>query len=283
MKLQRAALLMIVLVLSMPIVMAQQLNVVTYSGIDGANGYVEVEDEVTIEAEVSIPGEEIINESQVRMYIDENFAYFDDCTHQSNYKFKCLLFEPKFQAYDDLTFTVQLRDDDNRVVASQTKTLVIDQRAPIITDLTVEPLLGNGKITVNYVAEDFATGTDTSKCSGIKEVKITAGGTELATDFTESGKCSVDNQVIHVLSEAGTHQICVKAKDYVNKESAPQCVEVTVDNSPPIIESMRIVDPKGFELTHVKQGQERTAHVNIVVTDDGLVEDVTANFKELVP
>jgi len=284
---QRISLFMIALVVSLPIVFAQELSINKFQGKDNVKGFSRVQDELTIEAITKIPGETIIDKEQVRLYVEDSYAFFDDCEQSGEAGYYiCSFIEPEFEAYEPITFTIELRDDDENIVGSETKTLIVDNLQPVVTEVQVDPPLSNGDITVSYVVEDYGVlyGT-TDDCSGVKTVTVTSGGVELATDAFEPGTCITDNVLELTVTEAGEQQVCVIAVDHVNFASAPKCTEVTIDISPPEIEALTILDDQGFELTHVHSGEERDSTVSVFITDDGEIDqtEVYANFKELNP
>ena len=58
--LRMISLMMMCLVISIPFVFAQELSIQKFQGQDDAKGFARVQDEVTIEVLVQIPGENII-------------------------------------------------------------------------------------------------------------------------------------------------------------------------------------------------------------------------------
>lgn len=280
--LQSTALLIALLVLTLPIAAAQQLSLVTYAGKDASNGYAKLQDEVTIEAQASIPGEDIIDTNQVLLYVEQQFAPFDNCEQVQGGTYACTFFEPDFSALEPVTFTVQLKDDDGTLVKSETRTITVDNNAPAITDLAVEPQLTQGDVTVTYSAEDYALNFgDTSSCSGLKTITLTAGETT-ATQTNPAGTCT-DSRSVDITLQPGTTQVCVHATDHINLDSPPICVDVRVDTNAPTIESLTILDQQGFEITHVKTGTQRLADISAVITDDGEIAQSFAKVQDLNP
>ncbi len=283
---QRISLLMIYLILSIPIVLAQELNVQKLQGKDNVKGYARVEDQLTIEVLVKIPGEEIIDKEQVRIYIEDSYAFFDSCvTAEATGYYKCIFYEPEFEAYEPITFTIELRDDSDNIVGSETRTLVVDNIAPEVKEFTVEPPISAGDITISYVAEDYSLmHGQADQCSGIKSITINAG-TKSVTDAGEPGECAKDNILQMTIDKPGAQQICIAAKDHLNFASAPKCTEIRIDKAPPTIEQVSILDEQGFTLTHVRSGEERLAKINAFITDDGQVDPSTVygTFSQLNP
>ncbi len=283
---EKIAMFMIYLIISLPIVFAQELTIQKFQGKDNAKGYARTDDEFTVEVLAKIPGEDVIDKEQVRLYLEDWYTPFDSCTVNGTYH-RCTIFEPDFASYEPLDFSIELRDDSDNIVGQETKTLVVDNQAPVIKEMSVDPPISNGPITVSYAAEDYSlTFGDTAQCSGLKAIKITAGQTQLVTDSAALGECTKDNQLELNIDTAGKKQICIAALDYVNYASAPTCQEVTIDKAPPEIEEVSIMDETGIiVLTHVHSGEERMASINAVITDDGEVDQTTvaAKFSELNP
>jgi len=280
-------LFVIMLMLTLPVAFAQELSVTRYSGEGVTNGYARTVDEVTIEALAQIPGESIISEDQVRLYVDNSFTFFDNCTPTGGGQgyHECTFYEPDFESYEHIDFTVELRDDDDNIVGSEPRRLVIDNTPPQL-EFNVDPLITNGPVSISYMAEDFAlTHGDTTECSGIKEVTFTADGVEV-TDSVAAGTCLADN-VIDVTLESGTTQVCGIVTDHVGLQGPPFCADVTVDSSPPQILSLSVLDyhDQAVELTHVRGGETRLATIQVAIDDDGEVDasKVTADLSQLNP
>ena len=280
------SLMMMCLVISIPFVFAQELSIQKFQGQDDARGFARVQDEVTIEVLVQIPGENIIEKEQIRLYVGDSYTHFDSCVAGDAGFYTCTLSEPEFEAYQPITFTIELRDDDGNIVGSETKTLVIDNTAPVIKELNVDPPISGGLVTISYIAEDYAlTFGDASECSGFKTIEIKADGQVLATDTGSEGDCTKNNVFDVTIVDEGVQQVCAVATDLLNFESAPRCVAVTIDQEPPVIEDLFIFDQQDFILTHVHQGEDRIATINVEITDDGEVDrsQVFAKFNQLNP
>ena len=280
------AIFMMSLIVSMPVVFAQELSIQQLNGKGSTKGYARAHDELTIEVLAKIPGEDIIDAEQVRLYVEDSYTTFDKCAKFENGTyFKCTFVEPDFEAYEPITFTIELRDDDGNIVGSETKQLIVDNNAPVIKEFNVEPNVTSGPVSISYIAEDYGLQYGTpEQCSGIKTITITAGNQSI-TDAGAEGACTKDNNLQLTLAQTGNRQICATAKDHTNFASAPSCKQVTVDKAPPAIESVSIYDKNGFVLTHVHSGEERTADVTAVIKDDGGIDSslVYANFGQLNP
>jgi len=283
-RLQLTAIIMAALIVSLPVVLAQELTLTKLQGSNGAMGYSRVQDELTIEAMVKIPGEDVITPQQVRLYVDEAYAFFDNCTSAGNGYYKCIFYDPEFQAYKPITFTIELRDDDGNVIASQTKTLIPDNIAPVVQQMTIQPPVSDGGVAIDYKAEDRATITGPpTDCSGIKTATIASGQETIATDAGALGECIKQNEIKTTRTVQGKQTICTTARDQVNYTSGPKCEEVTIDTAAPQILQLLILDQLGFEITHVHSGEERIADVNVRINESGEISQAAANFVQLNP
>ena len=286
--LRLTALFMIVLVLSLPVVFAQELALSKYSGKDGANGYVKVDDVLTIEALTKIPGTDIIHPDNLKLYLDESFAFFDNCTKMANSTYYKCVFSDDLETYEKLNFRVELLNNEvpAEVVAQETFTISPDNLAPIIKTFNVEQPVSSGPIAIAYHVEDYGLefGNPTD-CSGVKSITIKSGTDVLLSETGSLGACGKENVVVLTLGKTGRQTVCITAKDFVNRESAPSCLTVTLDTEAPTISDFSLVDAEGFILTHVHSGEERTATATVRITDDGEVDPTTvfANFAQLNP
>ncbi len=279
------ALFMMALIVSIPVVWAQELSIQQFNGKGSSKGVARTHDELTIEVLAKIPGEDIINESQVRLYVEDSYSNFDSCTSASGGYYKCIFHEPDFEAYEPIVFTIELRNDAEDIVGSEVKTLIVDANGPVIKDFTVEPNVTSGEVSVSYVAEDYGLNYgSTDQCAGIKQIVITAGNISV-TDAGQQEVCTKDNTLQLTLTKPGKQQVCATATDHANYASAPKCTEVRVDKAPPNIEKLSILDDEGFLITHVHSGEERTATITATISDDGGVDsnEVYGNFFQLNP
>ena len=156
-KLQLISIIMLSLIISLPIVSAQELSLVRYGGKDAANGYSRLRDELIVEAVASIPQEQIIDQEQVRFYIGESYAFFDNCTKEANSsRHRCVFREPEFESYEPIDFQVRLFNDDGRELLVRPPRIVPDNIPPVVNNATVEPAVTNGDVQVVYRVAEFA-------------------------------------------------------------------------------------------------------------------------------
>lgn len=282
------AMFMIILILSLPFVFAQELSVSKFSGKDNANGYVRVEDLLTIEALAKIPGEDIIYPDQLKLYLNESFSFFDNCTKMANSAYYRCTFVDDLETYEKLDFKVELLNKEipAEVVAQESFAIQPDNLAPVIKTFNSEQPVSSGPIKISYSAEDYGLqyGNPTD-CSGVKSITIKSGSNVLLSETGSLGGCQKENVLEITLNATGRQTICITAKDFVNRESAPNCISVTLDKAPPEISDFNLLDADNFILTHVHSGEQRTATANVKITDDSEVDPTTvfANFGQLNP
>jgi len=276
---------MMMLIVMLPVCFAQELTIQKLQGKNNAKGYARVQDNLIIEVLVKIPGETNIGKEQVRLYIGDTYTFFDSCTAEGTQGyFKCSYSDMQFESYQPIDFLIELRDNDGNIVASETKTLVIDNITPIVKKALPDPKLTSGPITVSYSIEDYATSYNDAQCSGIKEIRITAG-TQSIVETGALGECKKNDIIEMNIQQTGTVQVCIAATDYVGYASLPVCDEIVVDKNPPQIEELLITDNEGTILTHVHEGEERLANIYVKITDDGELEydSIRGNFVQLNP
>src|SRR3989344_9653929 len=109
---------MIWLLLTIPFVAAQDLSINQFSGQDNATGYARSRDHLKIEALAQIPGEDIIDNQQLRINIENSFGFFDSCTKEGAFH-RCKFEDSDFEWHEPLPFNIELLNDDGRKVANR--------------------------------------------------------------------------------------------------------------------------------------------------------------------
>lgn len=287
---KRAALLMIFLIITLPAALAQQLNVNTYSGEDRANGAIRPEDNFTIEVAAQIPGDSTIQKDQVRLTLGTEYIIFDSCVKTSDPNYYTCTFTDEVDAFEHLPFIVELWDDDNKKAKTANASIIVDALSPIIKTFNITPDISNGNVDIDFRIEDYALSTgDLDTCSGIKSATFVSQqdgkNTTVATKTGTFGECVLEQTFPITIGISGTQDICIYTKDFVNHETAPKCIEITVDHTPPNITSINIVNQDGDTITHVHSGHEIDSTVHALITDDGIVpaEQVFSDFSKLSP
>lgn len=84
--------MMMLLIVSLPVVFAQELSVQKFYGRDKVKGYARTQDEFTIEVLAKIPGD-VITKEQVRLHFEDSDISFDSCTQlgDSYNCFSCII------------------------------------------------------------------------------------------------------------------------------------------------------------------------------------------------
>lgn len=273
---------MIVLVVSLPIVFAQQLNVQKFSGRDNVNGFLREDD--TLNVEVTAPG--TLVPANLRFFSADTYFLFDNCVPVTGGLSKCTYSTtPAF--YGTEQYIIRWHDPPASQTPREEKTitLVTDSLAPTVSTFTVDPLKSKeGRLQIQYVAEDRAFNpTDSATCSGLKEITFSLGNKRL---FSEAGDklCRKENSLTHDLTESG--DLCARATDVIGRTSAPKCVHVIVDKIAPDIKTMTLSEPDGSLVTHAHTGEEKRANVVVVIEgneDDVQFDSVIADLSRLNP
>ena len=199
------ALVMMTLILSLPIVHAQELSIIRLSGKAGVNGFAKTQDELTIEVNAKLPQEDIIDNEQVRLFVEDSFFFFDNCTKVSNStNFKCVLRDPEFSSYEPINFGVKLFNDDEKEVLARQQTLSIDAIPPVIINFTVGPRVTKGDVKVWYNIEEYGLEYGLLQgCSGVREVRITQLDKTLVNDVGKQGECHKEKELSFNLNQSG--------------------------------------------------------------------------------
>ncbi|MBI4141745.1 hypothetical protein HY484_02360, partial [Candidatus Woesearchaeota archaeon] len=280
--LKNIATFMIVLMISLPIVFAQQLNVQKYSGRDNVNGFLREDD--TLNVEVTAPG--TLVPANLRFFSADTYFVFDNCVPVTGGLSKCTYSTtPGF--YGTEQYVIRWHDPPASQTPREEKTitLVTDSLAPTINTFSVEPLRSkDGRVQIRYVAEDRAFNpADSSVCSGLKEITFTLGNNRL---FTEAGEklCHKENTLTYDLTTTG--DLCARATDMIGRTSSPNCVRVVVDKSAPNIKTMTLSEPDGSLVTHAHTGEEKRTNIVIAIEgneDDVQFDSVIADLSRLNP
>lgn len=284
-KLQFVAVFLAALLMTMPVAFAQELSI-TVSGRDRSSGNARVKDTLIAEGIAAIPGETIISPEQVRIYYGDAFAFFDNCTRMAGdaNNYRCTFTDDSFEAYEPLTFRLELRNDDDKIVKSETKNLRIDGLPPQIVAYNVTPIHSTGEVAVRLSAHDYGlTHGQPQDCSGIKKITLTLNGKPVLEETGQPGICSKDRQIPVRLTESGG--LCAYATDFVNQESLPSCQQIIIDSTPPDIREPSIVDSKGVRLTHIRKGQDTIATVTVEIIDEIGVDskEIKADLSSIAP
>jgi hypothetical protein len=285
-----AALVMALLVASLPVTFAQTLNVVRFSGQDKVNGYGLADDTLTAVVEALIPTEDIILPSQVRLKAGEYAKSFDSCRLIGNDSklHECTYQESYESAYGVEPYTIELLNDDGRVVKSASLDYAIDTLDPDVAEFTVEPTVSNdGRFIARVVAEDYGSQSGVlEQCSGVKNITLKAGGAVQASAGGGPGQCRVERTVEFTRAAEGATALCASVNDFLGHQSSPSCIDIIVDRSPPVLSNLDLRgQPGDFRLSFLRTGETRLADVSVEIDDaSGVIPDtVKAAFDSISP
>lgn len=282
------------LILSLPIVSAQTLNVVRFGGADEAKGYIRPGEKLRAEVEAQLPGEQQIDIQQLRITSRDDYSLFQNCEVKTGTLFTCTYEEENPIPGE---YAIRLYTDANKFsetappTVMKTLNLTVDSLRPNIKSISVSPPNSKtGDTTLNVQAEDYADGFgDTSTCSGIRTVNITVGGEAAGLKAGNLGECTMQITQPLTTNLEGDLPVCAQATDYVGRPSAQLCTSFLVDNTPPAISNFTLRSPDGgIIITHTKPGH--TLDVNVYVNvqgddrqDGNDVESVKADLSSLNP
>jgi len=294
MKIRFMAFVMIFLVLCMPVAFAQRLDVTRFSGKDNVEEVISLEgDELRIVVSAELQGDPSPEVARTRLLVRHagKEEYFTECSRQDSL-YKCTYVSDDLISSGSEEYVIVLLDADNNELKSVRKVLGVDKAAPEIIQYSVEPRMSRtGEIKISYLIEDYGGSVGESAfCSGVKEIRITAGNSLVKkVDYDKPKVCDTEEQrVDYKYSTADKFvgfDVCVIAEDYLGHVSDVECKSYSIDNSPPKIKSVQFRDSKGYELSHIKTGQEVVADMSVVIEgeDDVVLESVKADLSKINP
>jgi len=281
-QLQLAAILISWLVITLPVVAAQQLDVERFSGKDLVEGFAKENDELTIVVTAQMiggPSPEVAAK-RLRVYYGDTFEFFDECAPvgQAMYDCQYSTTELIYAGVDQYTIRLYDNAEPPNVIEETTEELTVDIMSPEFTLFNVQPdsTKAAQAVTITYEAEDYGRQTGlTEDCAGIRNLTINADQDNIHLSTGIVGECDKSaNFQYNPSSSEGFKliKICAIATDYLGHTSAPECKDLRFDSVAPNIESMKLTDTSGFTVSHIKTGQ--VANVNVVVTIRGNENDV---------
>lgn len=283
---------MIALVLSLPVVFAQELTLQKYSGEAGNDGFAASYEDVTIEVLASLAGMPV-NRDNVRLFIapdTANFIIFDSCELESGNLYRCT-YTADVTWPMELDFTVQLVDYDAppNVVLERTGSILVEDNPPVVNEFDVDTDITNGPVEFVFDVEDYGLNYGSaSDCSGIRRITINTGVDEVVQNYNSPGVCQKQGVVSYSYPQAtGEYDVYITAEDFAGLESDPfPYGTITVDQESPMIAEFAILDETGsFKLTHVRSGESAVATAVARVRDNSSisVDNVEADFSDVDP
>ncbi len=292
-KLKIIAVFMISLILSLPFIFADQFSVERFSGVDNIDGFARDGDVLTVEVLAEMKGNptEEIAKQRVKIFSLGSTNVFDSCTKQAGTD----LYKCKYSTGDILnvgreTYTMKLYDADNNEKASLTRDLITDFLEPSVKSYSINPdVTKDPSVSIAYIVEDYASELgNVGFCTGIKEISIADEGKEITRIGGNLGQCAVSGTFTYNIPtnvKFRSSNICLRAYDFFDQSSAPECAELKIDRKSPEITGFEFRDADGFSFEHVKPGQAITGDVYVEITDEGGIDSskVFADFSALNP
>jgi len=287
---------MSLLMISLPIVHAASLNVVTIAGQDQMENYYRSNDMLNIEVLAVVEGEDAVESDQLRVYVDAgtSFTYFDSCTPETGTDLhRCVLQRQVFGQSGIHDFKIRLytdgtkSDPDASPVREDIQQLTVDAIPPTISSINViESFTDDPSITIDYDVRDTAIAGNSILCSGIREIELREdgpGGNLLAT-IPGDGTCRM--QSTYSLTLPGIdkeYNICLVATDFLGqKDTAPHCDTVTLDRGSPAIGAMNVFDANLDEVDYLSPQSNIPLTFEITIDDISLDKTtVTADFSNI--
>lgn len=252
--LQRIALFMICLVISIPLYSAQTFATLTiYSqNSNGVQNYRALNDGTTVFAEVDQTG---ASPSSFQLFTARRTSPFQTCTvvggkSVCTYAFAIAPMNPGKWDYS-VSYTPSGQTVGNSII--------VDNIAPQATILS---LSSKKQITASYSVSDraFASQSSQSWCSGIKRLTFTLGGQPLKVlelNFTPQANLQGTNcdytgiTTMNATSTGGEQKFfCIEAEDTVGNR-ANTCTKLQVDKEPPKSSNLHIATSNGKPITFV--------------------------------
>ncbi len=284
MKQRTFALIAVLLICTLPISIAQELTLQTYSGKKGIPGIASRDDTITISVLASLPStleQGDITPDQVRLLFTGTTLLFERCEKKGTV-YSCTHNASAKGLVGKEEYTVVLYTDDNQEAARKTFTILTDTLAPTITSFDINPAtVREGPVQLSYTAQD------PGECSGIQEIQFIINGKVVLNDVGNK-QCSQQNILTYTPTPKTNYEqtnICAKATDSAGQTSTPSCKTLTVDKNPPNPTTVRITDTSGRTLTHARSRKEQPTDilVTIVNEDDIDPQSVTADLSALAP
>lgn len=276
------AVFLISLVISLPVVFADQLSVAKISGNDGVDGSVREEDSLVIDVEAQIEGDEAITPTQVKKCVENTCVPFQQCTPNEN-KFLCRYTESKKQRLPVETATIRLFNDNGEVVSEASATATADSLAPVINQFALDPQFPRETTNIILRAEDYANKQgDIGTCSGIKEVRVyTKDGKRIAALQPEQqNQCTLQKTISYAHEQSEATSICAEATDNFGQTTGQVCEAVQFDKDKPEIKQEGFFDETGNKYAHVTSAGKYLS-LGIEIEDNSELKYVRVDLSQL--
>jgi len=282
--------LMMFLIITLPICVAQSLEIKSFTGKDNVQNYAGPDDTVTMNIEAMIPRDLVISDSQVQICRESLCSYPDSCTPGESYGkdiYNNCVYKESFTGETGIfPYTVKLLNDDSKVVKAISTDLGIDKLPPNILKFSIKPPATKDVATIEIAAQDYgSTPGDASYCTGIKQIDFYDGDTNKILFTKEFGYEQCD------ISESFEYQhktdkksekltICAKAIDLFDQESIPVCTDFAYDEEGPKFVSLGMADKDGNPISHITSSGA-TVELVIEIDDVSEITSVVADLSKI--
>jgi hypothetical protein len=289
MRLKLIAIMMILLIVSLPIYVSAAMTgihpLVNVHGSDGVPSVVRKPDTLNIEARAYIANDPDLS-GQLRLANKQGPEIPCGAPDIQGYNV-CSLSIPNYEVpgLKDAVY-LKLYNDDGEEISSRSVEFFVDNAAP-----EVQATVGRdgSTIKVSFSALDTAN-TQTTRCGGLHTIRFTISGAEVGKydteDFYEANMCNFADSFTfdpYALSlPDGEYELIATALDYVgNQEQYP--FSLTLDTSGPQFSNLKIIDADGGIVTHMNGRDPQDATIYVEVRGNVDLNTVKADLMALNP
>ncbi|MBW2975385.1 hypothetical protein KY366_06720 [Candidatus Woesearchaeota archaeon] len=305
--LEMSAMFLIVLVVTIPIYSSfvfAYLSNGYITGEDNVKGYYKKGEEIYININARIDGDDNIEPSQLHL-VDSSGDKFTECVKKDDGSFDCSVkigpgnthYDNNFKGKDEHQITVVLYGDDYDSNNNNKWTVKLsgafDVEEPEVKSFTINPdTVNGGEVNLEYEVKDYAYEGAGNKCGGIKEIKVFYGEKEVYDDdtfypapdlCTHSNKASIP--VSDIADDDGLIEVVLMAYDALGHEDS-ETASFVYDREAPSSDELKIIDNNGKEVEHAKDEQitvDIIFTVNSGTSDDLDTGNVYADISGINP
>ncbi len=285
---KKRAIIIALLLLLVPSVFA--IQVTHLGGTDHIKGFISSRVNEKLIGEIIIESADPVLPEQVRLEYSNTYENFKKCEEQQPGIQKCTYEEtPAYPG--EYRVSVYSKADIYKPkpvpIFSEKIEVKEDRYGPKILLFNIKPSITNQKtINLEYNLEDYSDiEGDPTYCTGIKELSVVAGSS--TTTFQGNGICKqADSQsfTLQTTKEREEIELCLTAKDKLNKVGLPVCKKVVFDQKSPELTTLTFKDQKRNVITHVSSNQPFDVQAQVQILDDDLDKtSISADFSKLNP
>lgn len=277
---------MIILVLSIPF--ATAIDITKANGRDEVYGFVKPNDLLVIQVEVDLPGDTVIDPTQLRVYVDDatSFRRFSNCIQIGNTtKWLCEYTQDLFGFTGSHDYNVKLYTDVTKnspaatPVQEAVQKVYLDEIRPVVDSFTADYTSTSSSVRFDFKVIDKAIDSS-EECSGINKIEIYDFDTGEVYYTTSPSGCEYEGYYNYEFSE-GSKKICIRAEDNMGLVSELMCDTFDLDFSAPEIIEVESIKYNGKELTHIGR-DPLDVEVNIKISGvDININKVYADFSKM--